>query len=169
MSERYTITKGSDSGHCCFEATILDNERDENICECFELKDAELIAETLNDISDKKWLGALKWLDLYSFGDFSQIEKDVGIGFFAYIEDGDLYVSTGGVTWDKIEELPVWTGAKFTKGVIVDLKTGKELTPISNSAKWTGVKYKDGHYVDCKTGEVLTPEYNADRMNKKPQ
>ena len=65
MSERYTILKESKSGHCCFQATVMDTTKpdiiggehymDENgdlhyktVCECFEIEDAEVVAKALN-------------------------------------------------------------------------------------------------------------------------
>ena len=50
---RYRIDEGSNSGHCCFEFTIVDtsNREDGNdcsVCECFERSDAELIVNALN-------------------------------------------------------------------------------------------------------------------------
>lgn len=58
--ERYKVVSGSQSAHCCFEATVVDtarpftiagHQRDgkfEAVCECFELSDAERIAAALN-------------------------------------------------------------------------------------------------------------------------
>lgn len=57
---RYKIVDGSQSGHCCFEATVVDTtkpvmlngEHYENqydpVCECLDLADAEMIAAALN-------------------------------------------------------------------------------------------------------------------------
>lgn len=54
---RYKIIEGSESAHCCFEATVVDTEqpwtcgeetRYETICECFNKADAELICDALN-------------------------------------------------------------------------------------------------------------------------
>lgn len=58
--KRFVAIEGSQSGHCCFEATVLDTHsetlRSENrpalhfdaICECFSIEDAEFIANKLN-------------------------------------------------------------------------------------------------------------------------
>lgn len=51
---RYIWKKGSESGHCCFEATVVDTHSTEYhasgdwICECFDEKDAEKICAALN-------------------------------------------------------------------------------------------------------------------------
>lgn len=57
---RYEVVKGSQSGHCCFEATVVDTQRPviyhgvhykdqyEAVCESFSVADAELIAAALN-------------------------------------------------------------------------------------------------------------------------
>ena len=41
------------SGHCCFEATVLDTEDDEWVCECFDPEHAERIAKLLNKEEDR--------------------------------------------------------------------------------------------------------------------
>jgi hypothetical protein len=56
MSHRYKIVQGSQSAHCCFGYTIVDTttvltgykDDYEEICECFELQQAELICDALN-------------------------------------------------------------------------------------------------------------------------
>lgn len=59
LDTRYKVVGGSDSGHCCFAASILDTTKPvyggggkllgyEAICECFSRKDAERIAAALN-------------------------------------------------------------------------------------------------------------------------
>lgn len=52
---RYLVVEGSQSGHCCFEATVVDTRKPsliggqfEQLCECFEAQDAILIASSLN-------------------------------------------------------------------------------------------------------------------------
>lgn len=50
---RYKVIKGSESGHCCFEATVVDTHvqtlgHDDWVCECFDLPRAHQIAEALN-------------------------------------------------------------------------------------------------------------------------
>lgn len=60
MSNRYVAIEGSQSGHCCFEATVIDtqkpeifngkhyNNRYEAICECLDLDQAKEIAHAMN-------------------------------------------------------------------------------------------------------------------------
>lgn len=50
MSERYKVIWGSESGHCCFEATVVDTFCDEPVlvCECFNMENAQKIADLLN-------------------------------------------------------------------------------------------------------------------------
>lgn len=64
MTERYVVIEGSQSAHCCFEATVVDTsnptvfngvpyapngkQRYEAVCECFYQEDAERIAAALN-------------------------------------------------------------------------------------------------------------------------
>ena len=52
--ERYKIVEGSVSQHCCFKCTIIDTTKtdDDNaeVCECFELDDAEKIMKALNNL-----------------------------------------------------------------------------------------------------------------------
>jgi len=56
---RYQAIKGSQSSHCCFEATVVDTSKPytigkdptiyhESVCECFDLKEAKRIARALN-------------------------------------------------------------------------------------------------------------------------
>lgn len=45
---RFQVLSGSRSWHCCFEATVVDAETDESICECFERSDADRIADAMN-------------------------------------------------------------------------------------------------------------------------
>jgi hypothetical protein len=53
--KRYRVIAGSQSGHCCFDATVVDttkpipqSDRFEEVCECFEVEQATLIANALN-------------------------------------------------------------------------------------------------------------------------
>lgn len=49
MEERYKISEKSDSGHCCFEATVIDTENPiKSICECFSIEAAKTICNALN-------------------------------------------------------------------------------------------------------------------------
>jgi hypothetical protein len=60
VAERYKVVDGSQSSHCCFEATVVDTTRPimirgehyenqfESVCECFEIADAENIVRALN-------------------------------------------------------------------------------------------------------------------------
>lgn len=62
---RYAIYKGSQSAHCCFDATVVDTTKPhiigsvhyrgsdgqfhyEAVCECFSVEDAELVCKALN-------------------------------------------------------------------------------------------------------------------------
>ncbi len=58
--ERYKIVKGSQSCHCCFEATVVDTTKPlpyeqfgdlpqfDSVCECMDMESAELICKALN-------------------------------------------------------------------------------------------------------------------------
>lgn len=60
MTDRYIVFEKSQSGHCCFQATVVDMLRPEyndssgkllwynSVCECFEIDDANRIAAALN-------------------------------------------------------------------------------------------------------------------------
>lgn len=60
MTARFVVVDGSESSHCCFRATVVDTAKPliirdqhyegqfEELCECFDLEDAELIARALN-------------------------------------------------------------------------------------------------------------------------
>lgn len=60
---RYQVVKGSQTAHCCFEATVVDTAtplRDsgdepmewfEDVCECLSVEHAEMIAKALNATS----------------------------------------------------------------------------------------------------------------------
>lgn len=65
MSDRYKFIEGSESGHCCFEASVVDtwttqliagkrytggdgNPACKQVCECFEPEDAAQICAALN-------------------------------------------------------------------------------------------------------------------------
>lgn len=57
---RYQVVNGSQSCHCCFEATVVDTAKPTNIggehfngryqavCECFDEADAKLVCDALN-------------------------------------------------------------------------------------------------------------------------
>ena len=57
---RYQVKAGSISAHCCFEATVVDTQtfdalgHPETICECFEVENAEKVADALNHYD---WFG----------------------------------------------------------------------------------------------------------------
>ena len=65
MDGRYSVVKGSQTGHCCFEATVIDNKMPcrnadgellgwfEPVCECFTMDEAEAIAMALNLAIDR--------------------------------------------------------------------------------------------------------------------
>lgn len=47
--QRYEVQPGSDSGHCCFEYTVVDTRFEGiTVCECFEEGDALLVCKALN-------------------------------------------------------------------------------------------------------------------------
>ena len=60
MKDRYKVELGSQSGHCCFEYTVVDTtkpymvagkqyrDRFQGICECFDKGIADQICEALN-------------------------------------------------------------------------------------------------------------------------
>jgi len=54
---RYKVIDKSVSGHCCFEATVMDTYDTQDmpdgsiVCECFEKADAEKVAAAL-EVSD---------------------------------------------------------------------------------------------------------------------
>lgn len=56
--KRYEVHEGSDTMHCCFEATVVDRDRDRvssnAISESMQLDDAEMIADALNDDAREK-------------------------------------------------------------------------------------------------------------------
>jgi len=62
MSERYKVVEGSESAHCCFEATVVDTQtpnpsfRNEPdwVCECFDMEIAQKIADALNAANRKQ-------------------------------------------------------------------------------------------------------------------
>lgn len=62
ISLRYQVVTQSESGHCCFEATVVDTEKPHPyykdkfdwICECFDVEQAELIADALNRAEEEK-------------------------------------------------------------------------------------------------------------------
>lgn len=63
--DRYKVIRGSQSAHCCFDFTVVDTTRPvmihgehydnrfEPLCECFEERDAIVIAGALNAIEDE--------------------------------------------------------------------------------------------------------------------
>lgn len=65
---RYEVIKGSESSHCCFEATVTDTHKkchgdhhDDWVCECFNVSRAHQIADALNIADeaplDDEWVG----------------------------------------------------------------------------------------------------------------
>lgn len=76
MTQRYKVIKGSQTAHCCFEATVVDTQAPpvlvrpdgsvlhHTVCECFDFEDAELICDHLNgvpveDSQNKRDMGLL--------------------------------------------------------------------------------------------------------------
>lgn len=53
---RYRVSTGSESGHCCYEASVIDTEAEITdtcthvVCECFDITKAKKIAKLLNSI-----------------------------------------------------------------------------------------------------------------------
>lgn len=48
---RYKVLEGSESNHCCFEATVIDTDMDSSlhaVCECFSMEEAQMVADALN-------------------------------------------------------------------------------------------------------------------------
>jgi hypothetical protein len=66
VSGPYEARVGSQSAHCCFEATVVDTRKPhligqtqykdhcEAVCECFEIEDAQRIAAALNAAESAK-------------------------------------------------------------------------------------------------------------------
>lgn len=69
MAKRYAIYGGSQSMHCCFEATVVDTSKPdivsgkhyqgsdgqyhyEPVCECFTMDDAIKVCAALNAVTD---------------------------------------------------------------------------------------------------------------------
>lgn len=63
--ERYKVVKGSQSCHCCFEATVVDTTKPleqypgmqglpefDSVCECMDMESAELVCDALNSVED---------------------------------------------------------------------------------------------------------------------
>jgi len=62
---RYKVVEGSQSCHCCFDATVVDTTRPvmiggsqydgqfEAVCESFDTADAQLICDALNRADEK--------------------------------------------------------------------------------------------------------------------
>lgn len=63
---RYIVVNGSQSYHCCFEATVVDTARPvmigdeqymdeyESVCECFSVEDAGVICKALNNMEQSQ-------------------------------------------------------------------------------------------------------------------
>ena len=86
-ANRYKVIEGSQSGHCCFDCTVVDtdsphlihgeqfNGQFEALCECFDAADAKAIRDALNAYSQQRmvrcrdcahWLGDKNRLAEYS-------------------------------------------------------------------------------------------------------
>lgn len=50
----YKVVEGSNSNHCCFEASVMKEGSDQAICECFHKADAERICAALNKEHSKE-------------------------------------------------------------------------------------------------------------------
>ena len=59
MNECYRVQEGSYTAHCCFEASVMDTQREGvsalvlPVFECFSVEDAERIACALNLLEDE--------------------------------------------------------------------------------------------------------------------
>lgn len=90
---RYQVYSGSQSGHCCFDATVVDttkpkfvdgrHEKDwegrlcyETVCECFSMEAAQLICDALN---------AKDALELPELEDEGEVCWDKKDSFMSYI------------------------------------------------------------------------------------
>lgn len=63
---RYKVVKGSQSAHCCFEATVVDTTKPvmiggkqyedqfDAVCECFDYSEAKRIAQAMNEKYNEK-------------------------------------------------------------------------------------------------------------------
>jgi hypothetical protein len=59
MNERYRVIEGSQSGHCCFDYTVVDTTKKHQyfkdqfvqVCEAFDKESADLIAKALNHLN----------------------------------------------------------------------------------------------------------------------
>ena len=57
---RYKVVEGSQSGHCCFDWTVVDantphevfKDEFEAVCECFEQEQAVLVCKALNSLEN---------------------------------------------------------------------------------------------------------------------
>lgn len=86
--DRYKVIHGSQSRHCCFEATVVDTERPlliggkqldgqfETICECFNLADAIRIAGSMNHslAEAKEGLAFLEKIEGHGYGGMADFE-----------------------------------------------------------------------------------------------
>ena len=58
MKNRYEVVKGSELGHCCISATVIDTKIqstiDNIICECIEIEHANIVCDALNAMEEKQ-------------------------------------------------------------------------------------------------------------------
>lgn len=89
--KRYRVVKGSESAHCCFEATVIDTKREVHgrpdwVCECFDLARAHAITDAMNIADDlplnEKTPGPV-------FQDRCGKEFDVHSGLLYFPNEGD--------------------------------------------------------------------------------
>lgn len=61
--KRYEVHSGSESGHCCFDFTVIDTRESHPsgrtgeyaaVCETFEREEADLIAKALNEQAERE-------------------------------------------------------------------------------------------------------------------
>lgn len=65
-ADRFKAIKGSQTAHCCFEATVIDTTKPHmdfegkpmdwftEVCECFDMASAETIAAALNLVEEDR-------------------------------------------------------------------------------------------------------------------
>lgn len=58
MESRYKVVQGSELSHCCISATVIDttikSTIDNIICECIEVKHANIVCNALNAMEEKQ-------------------------------------------------------------------------------------------------------------------
>lgn len=95
MKERYKIVEDSESGHCCFDVTILDTHRPKaytnidgkpfyyNLAECFYAEDAENIVKALHQQEE--------YNKLWHENMVSEAIAEILVDYLYNVIDEDLY------------------------------------------------------------------------------